>query len=282
VHGGDFDAVRGAGGLDDFGATQFDWREARRLLHRGDAAAGLGAIPGGLAANVLDLFAEKECHVADHDQRGVLHRRNLGSGRIWQRRHRFRFLARTGVERSDLAVADVIGMRMAQQHDVNGAKARVLAAHYRLPGIIKDTHAGRVFEDGRAVAVAQFARVRTERRDLDVLRPSRSAGSRKRKREHAHSKMFHTHSSPLRFFKARPWWRSIERRTIGLLFHIVGYKIIPLIDRFICRAAVDMAASSCCRTNSSMQDLYLLTASLNLSASCWVLISAAFPGLRHE
>jgi hypothetical protein len=33
--------------------------------------------------------------------------------------------------------------------------------------------------------------------------------------------------------------RSIERRTIGLLFHIVGDKIIPLIDRFICRAAVD-------------------------------------------
>ena len=31
----------------------------------------------------------------------------------------------------------------------------------------------------------------------------------------------------------------IERRTIGLLFHIVGDKIIPLIDRFICRAAVD-------------------------------------------
>src|SRR5215813_2401350 len=49
-------------------------------------------------------------------------------------------------------------------------------------------------------------------------------------------------SSPektLRFFKARPWRRSIERRTIGLLFHIVGDKIIPFIDRFICRAAVD-------------------------------------------
>src|SRR5262245_12422346 len=84
-------------------------------------------------------------------------------------------------------------MRMAQQHDVDGAKARVFAAHYRLPGIIKDTHAGRVFEDGRAVTVAQFARVRTDRRDLDVLRPSRNAGSRKPKREHTHSKMFHTH-----------------------------------------------------------------------------------------
>src|SRR5215831_16186840 len=45
--------------------------------------------------------------------------------------------------------------------------------------------------------------------------------------------------SSLALFKARPWRRSIERRTIGLLFHIVGDKIIPLIDRFICRAAMD-------------------------------------------
>src|SRR5262249_35386487 len=193
VHGGDFDAARGAGGLDDLGATELDWREAGRLLRRGDVAAGLGAIPGGLVANVLDFFAEKECHVADHDQRGVLRRGNLGGGRIRQRRHRFRFLARTGVERGDLAVADVIGMRMAQQHDVDGAKARGFAAHDRLPGIVKDTHAGRVFEDGRAVTVAQFAWVRAEGRDLDVLCPRRSANSRQGKDEHIYSKIFHLH-----------------------------------------------------------------------------------------
>src|SRR5262249_5652643 len=76
--------------------------------------------------------------------------------------------------------------------------------------------------------------------------------------------------------------RSIERRTIGLLFHIVGDKIIPLIDRFICRAAVDHGSIFLLSDEFLDAGLVLLTASLNLSASCWVLISAAFPGLRHE
>src|SRR5215510_2013619 len=46
----------------------------------------------------------------------------------------------------------------------------------------------------------------------------------------------------LGFWKASAMSARIERRTIGLLFHIVGDKIIPLIDRLICRPAVDQGS----------------------------------------
>ena len=84
---------------------------------------------------------------------------------------------------------------MAQQYDMNGAEARVFATHDRLPGIVENAHAGRVFKDRRAVAVAKFARVRAERCDLDVLRPCSAARSRQRKRENSYAKVFRIHGS---------------------------------------------------------------------------------------
>src|SRR5262249_29348533 len=41
------------------------------------------------------------------------------------------------------------------------------------------------------------------------------------------------------FWNASAMSARIERRTIGLLFHIVVHKVIPFTDRLICRAAVD-------------------------------------------
>src|SRR4026207_1279035 len=65
VHGGDFDAARGAGRLDDFGTAEVDRCEAGRLLHGSDAAAGFCAVAGWLATDVLNFPAEKRRHIAD-------------------------------------------------------------------------------------------------------------------------------------------------------------------------------------------------------------------------
>jgi len=86
---------------------------------------------------------------------------------------------------------------MAQQYDMNGAEARVFATHDRLPGIVENAHAGRVFKDRRAVAVAQLARMRTERRNFDVLRPCSGSGNRERNCKQAYGEMFHIHASSL-------------------------------------------------------------------------------------
>jgi len=77
---------------------------------------------------------------------------------------------------------------------LDGAEARIFAAHDRLSGIVEDAHAGRVFKNRRAVAVAKFARVRTEWCDLDVLRPCSATRSRQRKRENSHAKVFKIHA----------------------------------------------------------------------------------------
>ena len=64
-------------------------------------------------------------------------------------------LAGAGVLRLHLAVADVIAVRVAQQHDVHGAEPRIVGAGDRLSGVVEDAHAGRVLEDRRAVALAE-------------------------------------------------------------------------------------------------------------------------------
>ena len=49
-------------------------------------------------------------------------------------------------------------------------------AHHRLAGVVEDANAGGVLEDRRAVARAQLAGVRAERRDLHRLRAGGRAG----------------------------------------------------------------------------------------------------------
>ena len=86
----------------------------------------------------------------------------------------FGLRARSCVERGHFHVADVIAVRMAQKHDMNVAEPGVVAARDGLTRVVEDAHARRIFEYRRAVAVAEFARVRAERRDFHVLRPARN------------------------------------------------------------------------------------------------------------
>ena len=64
------------------------------------------------------------------------------------------FLARAGSERLHLLVADVIPMSVRQQHGVYVTEPRIVGSHRGVAGIVKETHAGGILEDRRAIAVA--------------------------------------------------------------------------------------------------------------------------------
>ena len=70
----------------------------------------------------------------------------------------------------------MIAVRVAQQHGVNVAEARIVATGDGMAGVVEDAHAGRILEDRRTVVRAQLAGMRADRSDLDVLRDGRGSG----------------------------------------------------------------------------------------------------------
>src|ERR1051325_1632648 len=83
------------------------------------------------------------------------------------------FLTGSGSGHLHLLVADVIAVSVRQQYGVYVAEARIVSSRRGLARVVEESHAGRILEECRAIAVAQLAGVRTQRRDFDVLRVGR-------------------------------------------------------------------------------------------------------------
>ena len=76
----------------------------------------------------------------------------------------------------------MIAMHVGQQHQMNRAKPRIVAAGHGGPRVVKEADAGRVLENDRPVVRAHLARVRADGRDLDVLCERRECNEQKRER----------------------------------------------------------------------------------------------------
>ena len=81
--------------------------------------------------------------------------------------------------RLELQVAEVITVHMAEQHEVDGAQPRIVAAGHIVRGVVEEPHAGRILEDDCAIVRAQLTGVGADRRDLHVLGQDRECGERK-------------------------------------------------------------------------------------------------------
>ncbi len=103
---------------------------ARRLQgHDGVARqAGLGAVLNPRATNHLNLFSQKSGHVvAGHDGR-ILRRDDLAGVRRGQRADGLGLGASASVQTNGLVGAYMVAVRVAQQHDMHIAKARITCA----------------------------------------------------------------------------------------------------------------------------------------------------------
>ena len=150
VHDGDFHALRGFRGLGDEGAAEVGGRTAgSRDRHRRHAGR-LGTHAHGLVvAEGLDLAGDESPHVDGHRDRGILRGGDLRGGGVRPGRHPFRVRAFAGAQGLQLLVADVVAVRVAQQHDVDGTQPRIVRAGHGVAGIVEDAHAGRILEERR-------------------------------------------------------------------------------------------------------------------------------------
>jgi hypothetical protein len=71
--------------------------------------------------------------------------------------------------------AEVVAVRVRDEHDIDLAQARILAAHHGGARIVEDAGAVRVLEDERAVQRAELAVEAAQRRDLHGLRKGRES-----------------------------------------------------------------------------------------------------------
>lgn len=83
-----------------------------------------------------------------------------------------------GTRRFQLQVAAVVAVHVGQQHHVDRAQPRIVAARHVVCGIVEKTHAGRVLENDRAIVRTQFPGLGTDRLDPDVLGQGRKRGKR--------------------------------------------------------------------------------------------------------
>jgi hypothetical protein len=74
----------------------------------------------------------------------------------------------------------VIAVHVAEQHEVDRPEPRIVAAGHVVRRVVEKAHARRILEDHRAIARAQLAGVRADRRDLHVLGAGRSGRQKKR------------------------------------------------------------------------------------------------------
>ena len=73
----------------------------------------------------------------------------------------------------------MITVHVGEQHHMNRAQARIVAAGHVVRGVIEKTHAGWILENDRAIVRAQFAGMRTDRRNFHVLGQGWQCGERK-------------------------------------------------------------------------------------------------------
>ena len=86
-------------------------------------------------------------------------------------------------------------MGMAQEHEVNVPQPNVVRAREGMSHVIEDAHAGRIFEDRGAVAVAELPGMGAQRGDLDVLARGRKGGAYQGEYRARGRKAFHVRSS---------------------------------------------------------------------------------------
>ncbi len=189
-HDRDLDGLGRVGGLERPRPAQVVAREAGgRERHRVVVPARADrARRRRLAGDRLDALAEEVRHLVDHHQPGVLRRGDLRGRRVRRGGRERGQVAGSRLERGQALVAHVVAVRVAQEHDVDGAEARVAAAEHRLAGVVEDADAGRILEDHRAVAVAKLAVVRAERDHLDVLGRAYAGEGREHQRHEAAQK----------------------------------------------------------------------------------------------
>ena len=176
---GDFDRARGARGLDGAHTSEVHTREAGRWQRHHEIAASLRTGGDRLAPDGLDLLPDEGGHGNHHDEGRILGRGDFSGCRIGRGGNGVRRRARSGILRIQLAIAYVIAVGVAQEHDVDVAKARIVRPGHRMPGVVQEPNPRGILEDRRAVPIAQLSGVRAERRDLHVLRRARGAGKSK-------------------------------------------------------------------------------------------------------
>ena len=180
VDDGDLHALRRALGLRRENAAHVDARTARCCDRHGDRQIGaevhrLAAATTTAATNCLHLVVNEAGHGAGRHQRRVLRSDYLDGGGI-RRGHSGRVRASAFTYRLQLEVADVIAVHVREQHKVDSAQPRIIAAGQVVRRVVEDAHTGRILEDHRAVVRAQLAGVGTYRRDLHVLSVRRKCG----------------------------------------------------------------------------------------------------------
>ena len=175
-HDCDLDTLRCVWRFRDEHAAQMRVRAARRGDRDCRGPVGLRTHSDRLAANVLHLARDEGAHVVGHDDRGVFGRRHFRGRRIRSSRDALGVRTVTSADRLELLVANMIAMRVAQQHDVDVAEARIVATGDGMARVVEDAHARRILEDRRTVVRAQLAGMRADRSDLDVLCDGRSSG----------------------------------------------------------------------------------------------------------
>ena len=172
-HCGNLDGLGRARCLDQARAADLNDGKAGRGERYDEIGFRRPARRSRLASYRLDLATYEIGQRRDHNQRGILRRRDLGRRGVRCGRDELRVVAGPGVQPLHLLVADMVAVGVGQENDVDPAEARILRARHRLSSVVKDAHAGRIFEDRRPVSTAKLAGMRAQRRDLDVLCPGR-------------------------------------------------------------------------------------------------------------
>ena len=171
--------MRRVGRLRDENAAEIRLRAAHRRDRHGGGAIGLRAEAYRLAAaHALNLVAHKTADGAGHHQRCVLRCGDFG-GRGIRRRHPFRVRARPGARRLQLEVADVIAVHVGEQHEMDRAQSRIVAAGHVVRRVVEEANAGRILENDRAIVRAELSGMRADRRYFHVLGQGRECGERK-------------------------------------------------------------------------------------------------------
>jgi hypothetical protein len=98
-----------------------------------------------------------------------------------RRGHAARVRAGAGAFRLQLLIAKVIAVHVGEQHHVDRAEPRIVAAGHVVRGVVQEAHAGRIFEDDRAVVRAEFSGMGADRCDFHVLGERRQCGERQGK-----------------------------------------------------------------------------------------------------
>lgn len=79
-----------------------------------------------------------------------------------------RRVASAGVNGLDAAIAQVVAVDVADEHDIDAAEARVVGSGDRPPGVVQNPQPAGIFEHQGAIARAGLAFVTAEGRDANA------------------------------------------------------------------------------------------------------------------